>query len=175
LSGDDSKAEKYVEAAWKLNQKGVVGDHLGQIYDRQGKKDAAIAVWRLALAADNSLDSVRNRLPPAPAPSAARNAVAPAEALGKMRTTAVPAFSRPKGTAEFFLLFSTKGLEDVAFISGENDFKSAKDAISKAKFDVPFPDDGPERIARRAILSCSQYTRPNCQMVLLPTSSTTPP
>jgi tetratricopeptide (TPR) repeat protein/transglutaminase-like putative cysteine protease len=185
LSGDDSQAEKYVEAAWKLNQNGTVGDHLGQIYDRQGKKDAAIAVWRLALAADNSLDSVRERLPPAPPPSVVRNgsnrstpaaaAVAPAEALGKMRTAAVPAFSRPKGTAEFFVLFSTKGVEDTAFISGENDLRAAKDAIAKAKFDMPFPDNGPEKIARRAILSCSQYTTPNCQLVLLPTSSTTPP
>jgi tetratricopeptide (TPR) repeat protein/transglutaminase-like putative cysteine protease len=181
LSGEYEQAEKYVEAAWKLNQTGAVGDHLGQIYDRQGKKEAAIAAWRLALAADARLDGVRRRLPPPVPPSVVRKTtraaadLAPVEALGKLRTIAVPDFSRPKGTAEFFVLFSTKGVEDVGFISGENDLRSAKDAIAKAKFDMPFPDIGPEKIARRGILSCSQYTTPNCQLVLLLPSSTTPP
>ena len=92
-----------------------------------------------------------------------------------MRTVAVPGFARTKGTADFFVLLSTKGVEDVAFISGDDDLNAAKDAIAKAKFDMPFPDSGPEKIARRGILSCSPSTTPSCQLMLVLPSNTTPP
>ena len=57
------------------------------------------------------------------------------------------------------------------FISGAEELRDAKAAIKNAKFDEPFGDDGsPEKIAQwRGILSpiCSQYTKPNRQLVLL--------
>ena len=92
---------------------------------------------------------------------------APIEDLSKVRTVAINSFSRTKGSAEFFVLLSKKGVEDVEFLSGPEDFRAAKDAITKSDFGLTFPDDGPEKIARRGILSCSQYTAPNCQLVLL--------
>jgi len=46
-SGDLLQAERYIDASWRLCQNGPVGLHLGQIYDRQGKRRAAIHVWQL--------------------------------------------------------------------------------------------------------------------------------
>jgi tetratricopeptide (TPR) repeat protein len=171
LSEDFDKAEKYLLASWTLGQHGVIADHLGQLYEKQGKKDAAIRMWKLALAADGSLDGARDRLKQAEPPQAVKPGAIPFAAqiadLSKMRTVDVSGFSRPKGTAEFFVLLSGKGIEDVSMISGAEDFSTAKAAILKASFDMPIPDDGPEKIARRGILSCSQYTKPNCQLVLM--------
>ncbi len=171
LSGDSDKAEQYLMAAWKLGQHAVIADHLGQLYEKQSKKDAAIHMWKLALAADGSLSDVRDRLNRAEPPQTAKPGAIPFAAqvaeLGKMRTVDIPGFSRPQGTAEFLVLLSKKGVEDVSMISGAEDFNAAKDSILKASFDMPIPDDGAEKIARRGILSLSQYTKPNCQLVLM--------
>jgi len=40
--------------------------------------------------------------------------------------------------------------------------------LLKTPFDVRFPDEGPEKIVRRGILSCSSYGTPSCQFVFLP-------
>jgi hypothetical protein len=77
------------------------------------------------------------------------------------------------GTAEFFLLFSAAGIEDVQFISGDDALKAAAGALRKIRYDMPFPDRGPEKIPRRGILSCSQYSKPNCMIVFLLPANTT--
>src|SRR5260370_37767645 len=48
--GDMAKAEKYVNAAWLLGEHGEVGDHLAQIYEKRGRKDAAINTYAIAKA-----------------------------------------------------------------------------------------------------------------------------
>jgi len=179
-SGDIDGGLKYVEAAWRLGQFAVAGDHLGQILDRKGNRAEAIHVWQLTLATSSKQPDVAERLrklaPPEPVrPSGHSIVVSPAEEVSKMRNVAIPGFSRPKGSAEFFVLLSANGVEDVSFISGAEDLRAAKDQIAKAHFDVSFPDAGPEKITRRGILSCSQYTTPNCQLVLLLPSNTKVP
>jgi hypothetical protein len=173
LRGDRDQGLRYAEAAWKLSQMASVGDHLGQMYEDRGDDAAAIRMWKLALAADPREIDTRNHLAKAD-PKSSPDPARPEE-LEKMRTVAVPGYAQTKGTAEFFVLLSTKEVEDVAFISGDDELRAAKDAIAKAKFDMPFPDNGPEKIARRGILSCSQSNTPNCQLVLVLPSNTTPP
>ena len=53
------------------------------------------------------------------------------------------------------------------FISGSDFLKNAAHAIQTAKYDFAFPDEGPEKIIRRGILSCSNFTKPSCQLTLL--------
>src|SRR6201993_2134832 len=60
--GDNAKAEDFVRASWLLNQHGEVGDHLAQIYQKQGEKDRAIHMFALALAAPHSVPETRARL-----------------------------------------------------------------------------------------------------------------
>jgi tetratricopeptide (TPR) repeat protein len=185
LAGDLAKAEKSVEASWKLCENGIVADHLAQIYEKQGKKEEAVHLWRLSLATGDQSEGVSERLQKIEGPRAWKNGntttvlvgntPAPAEELGKLRTVAIAGFSRPKGTAEYFVLLSAKGVEDVMFLSGADELSGATEAIIKAKFDTPFADNGPEKIARRGILSCSALTKPNCQLVLMLPSNTTAP
>jgi TonB family protein len=180
--GDLAKAEKYVDASWQLGQYAAVADHLGQIYDQQGRHEAAIHMWRLAIASNSKYEDPKERLRNAGVPvsepfslsgrmAAKLGPISPAEELGKLRTIAMPAISEQDGSADFFLLISKQGIEDVQFISGSDAFKNAAHTIQAAKYEFPFPDAGPEKIVRSGVLSCSKYT-PSCQLTMLPLSST---
>jgi tetratricopeptide (TPR) repeat protein len=50
-SGDITRAESFVRSAWFLGQDAIVGEHLGEIYEKQGKPKEAVHVYELALAA----------------------------------------------------------------------------------------------------------------------------
>jgi len=190
--GEIAKAEKYADAAWQLGQHSAVADHLGEIYYKQGRTDAAVHMWRLALASNSNQESAREHLRLAGAPIAApvpvvkpsqhtRSSqavrrvpyrvpslvVSPAEELGKLRTTAIPELPKQTGSAEFYLLVSQDGIQDVRFIGGSDSLKNAAREIRASKYKFPFPDAGSEKIVRRGILSCSNYTEPSCQLTLL--------
>jgi tetratricopeptide (TPR) repeat protein len=49
--GHVDEAEKYVTAAWNLDQLSDIGDHLGQIYEKEGKLHQAEQLYAFALAA----------------------------------------------------------------------------------------------------------------------------
>jgi tetratricopeptide (TPR) repeat protein/transglutaminase-like putative cysteine protease len=51
--GDLERAESYVRASWSLLQSPATGDHLGQILERQGKKQQAAHLYQLALASES--------------------------------------------------------------------------------------------------------------------------
>ena len=59
--GDLDIAERYIRAAWLLDQNGEMGDHLAQIYEKRGEKDRAIEAYALALAAPHSIPETRAR------------------------------------------------------------------------------------------------------------------
>ncbi len=181
-AGDLVRARKFINAAWMLLEHAAAADHLGQIYEKEGKRDAAIHAYELAIAAQHNLPETRDRLmnlrgaevkaiqPKAGSrPNAVRPLpLVPEEELGRLRTTTVPELTQKHGSAEVFVLFSAAKLVDVQFIRGDEDLKGSMDAISRAHFNnVPFPDEGPERIVRRGILSCSPYSTPSCSLVFL--------
>jgi hypothetical protein len=49
--GDLPRAESYVRASWLLSQQGIVGEHLGEIYEKLGKTKEAAHTYELAYAA----------------------------------------------------------------------------------------------------------------------------
>ncbi len=164
--GDLGSAERFVSAAWRLSQSGEAGDHLGQIYERQGKYAAAQHTWELAVAADSKLRKVRGRLPRAGS-LAKVSAMLPVEELGRVRTFGVPDVGSKKGSAEFFLLLSPTGVLDAQFISGPETFRASSEKLKTMVNLEVWPDKGPERIVRRGILSCSEYTKPECQLTFI--------
>jgi len=188
-AGDLNRAEKFINASWMLLEHPVAGDHLGQVFEKEGKKDAAIHAYELALAVQHNMPETQDRLtklrgikveviqPKAgskPAAVAKPFHISPEEELGRLRTTAIPELTQKRGSAEIFVLFSAAKVLDVQFIRGDDDLKGATAAISHAHFEnVPFPDEGPTRIPRRGILSCSPYSTPSCSLVFLLPANTT--
>lgn len=171
--GNYEKAEKYLNAAWTLSERAVEADHLGQVYEKEGKKQAAIHAYQLALAVSpgkpgttDNLPETRARLEHLRPGSSAFSAVFNATGeLSRMRTFRLARVTPGNASAEYFALFGPGSkVEDVKFIRGSETLKSAVKIFSSVPFKVALPDDGPTRLLRRAMIACSSVS--GCNLVL---------
>jgi tetratricopeptide (TPR) repeat protein len=169
--GNFSEAEKYVAAAWVLGQHGEVGDHLGQIYEKQGKKDRALATYQLSLTGLRPSPETQDRISAlarndSKLTGAVKNIK---ENLQSLRTIDLGK-AKETGSADFFVLLSGGAstpakVDAVKFVSGDEKLKMFTEALRTADYHLTFPDDTPVKILRRGVLSC---TAPgNCTFVLM--------
>jgi len=171
--GNLDMAEKYVAAAWGLGQHGEVGDHLGQIYEKEGKKDRALETYELAVTGLRPIPETRERIDALLKRDSKLNGAAKNnnnESLQALRTIDLGK-AKETGSAEFFVLLSGGAgtpakAEAVRFVSGDEKLKLFTDALRTAEYRLTFPDDAPLKILRRGILSCSTATG-NCTFVLM--------
>jgi tetratricopeptide (TPR) repeat protein len=170
--GNLDKAEKYVSAAWGLGQHGEVGDHLGQIYEKQGKKDRALHTYSLSLEGLRPIPETHERIDALLKSDAKLNDAAKngKQDLQSLRTIDLGK-AKETGNAEFFVLLSGGAgtpakAEAVRFVSGDEKLKVFTDALRTAEYRLTFPDDTPVKILRRGILSCSTATG-TCTFVLM--------
>jgi tetratricopeptide (TPR) repeat protein len=163
--GQWDAAESYLNAAWLMIENPISADHLGQLYERQGKKAEAIHFYRLGLALNRNLPEMRARLEKLG--GAEQAGLSAAEEVAKLRTTAFPDLKLRAGSADFFLLLTPAGVEDVQFLRGDEGLRTAVSALRTGQYKVSFPDHGPEKIARRGTLTCSDAATPACSIVLV--------
>lgn len=167
--GNLDQVEKYLHAAWMLTQSAVVGDHLGQLYERQKKRKQAANAYAFALASGRAPPGTRSRLLDLlVSESRVEAAVNRArEELTRQRTVKLGRITAKEASAEFFVLFSRgPKVEEVKFIRGDEELRAAAGVLAAARFDVPFPDQGPTRLVRRGILTCARG-RSGCSFALL--------
>lgn len=170
-------AEKYLDAAWTLSLDPIVADHLGQVYALEHKRQSAIRMEQVALAAGmripgderQELIARLEQLSPGSSKMANRVIDSSTNAMNETRTIKLPRITTQTASAEFFLLFSrgtngSSNLDDVKFISGSPALKSGDKTLRSAHFKVLFPDDQPTRLVRRGVLSCHEYA--GCSLVL---------
>ncbi|HEX6805073.1 MAG TPA: DUF3857 domain-containing protein [Terriglobales bacterium] len=167
--GNFAKAEKYVNAAWTLGGHGEVGDHLGQIYQKLGRKDDAIRTYAMSLSGIRPINDTRTRLAGL---VGGDGKVDPVIAQHKsdfqaMRTIQLGKISQVNGSADFFVVISAVSgharIEGAKFVSGEEKLKPLTENLRSAKIDFAFPDDVPTKILRRGVLSCSSG---DCQFIM---------
>ena len=170
--GEFDQAEKYVSAAWILGQHGEVGDHLGQIYEKLGRKEDAIRTYAMALS------GLRPTLETGPRLAALVGGKNKADAaienhrseMQTLRTISLGKVAKETGSAEFLVMLaggnSQVNVEAVKFISGDEKLKIFGEALRTAKFGMKFPDDTPTKIVRRGVLGCSKDTG-ECNFVML--------
>jgi tetratricopeptide (TPR) repeat protein/transglutaminase-like putative cysteine protease len=173
--GDLNRALPYVEASWRLAQHAEVGDHLGQIYEKLGRRDDAIRTYAQALTAERPSDRVRERLGrlAGPGENVDRLVENERESLSKSRTLTVSVGGGAKGHAEFVvLLASPSAVEAVRFISGDEALRPLGDALAKASVGRVFPDEVGAKIIRRGVLVCSSTTA--CSFTFMPTDDAKP-
>lgn len=180
--GNFDQAEKYLNAAWMLSLGGVEADHLGQVYEHQNKKLAAIRMYRRALfcfplqgpLGGGEPAKTRERLERlSPGASATeRNSFAEvSDEVNKIRTVKLARLVPGKANADFFLILtwdpktSSVKVDDVKFIAGSEDMRSADKALKSETFKLAFPDAAPARILRRGTLGCYEYS--GCSFILL--------
>jgi tetratricopeptide (TPR) repeat protein len=171
--GHLDKAEKYVSAAWGLGQHGEVGDHLAQIYEKEGKKDRALETYALSMNGLRPIPETRGRLASLAGGDAKVDSVVAAHKnrLQNLRTVELGKVAKESGNAEFFVLLgagpnSKARVDSLKFLSGDEKLKSLSDALRTADYHLTFPDDTPVKVFRRGILSCSTTTG-NCEFVLI--------
>ena len=168
--GNFEQARRYLEAAWNLFESPTIGDHLGQLYEKQGKKQEAAQLYALALAHKDFPDETRPRLVALlGSAELADQAIEKAdESLDAMRRVKVDQFAKSSGRAEFFVLFARgPRVVDVKFISGSPALREAGNTVAAGKFEVLIPDEGPIQIVRRGILTCKSETS-TCEFELIP-------
>jgi tetratricopeptide (TPR) repeat protein/transglutaminase-like putative cysteine protease len=159
--GDLDKAERFLRAAWLLNQQGEVGDHLAQICEKRGEKQQAIRLYTEAIAAPHADPETRARLTLLLGENTQIDElVARAKTrLVKSRTFSADKLLAEKAEADFFVLIApgTKSarVEAVKFINGSPDLRPFAENLRALTFGPMFPDASPAKLVRRGTLSCT--------------------
>jgi tetratricopeptide (TPR) repeat protein len=175
-SNDLPLAEKYAFAAWMLAQEPSAGDHLGQIYEKEGKAVLALDAYKLAKARgyppvagiDDRINALEKRI--GHAGSRSDNS---SEQLQKLRIVHLTRIKPLSASADFLVLFAGGKVSDVKMLGGDAKLEPYADLLKQTKFNVAFPDEGPEHVVRQGILSCSVYD-PSCMfLMMLPADATT--
>jgi tetratricopeptide (TPR) repeat protein len=175
--GDLSKASRYVEAAWAVNQHGEVGDHLAQIYGKLGQKDRAIHAYALALAARHVVPETRARLILLLGGNAQIDGLVndARPELQAARSTALKNSWKEKedAAADFLILFSPAApdgllakVEAVQFVSGNQSLRPFADRLRSLDYGTMFPDASAVKLVRRGTLTCTGRTG-DCTFVLI--------
>ena len=168
----------YLLGAWILLQDAVVADHWGRSTKRKARRSRRFTPthsrWPRGAICRRRGRGLRSSVRRA-CSSRRPASVSPTTELMDMRSLKSTGIAEPSGSAEIFLLFSKKGIVETRFISGDEKPERCDNYTStRATSLVLFPDNGPEKIARRGIVSCSQYTKANCTFVLLLPANTKP-
>lgn len=170
--GQLDRAQRYIEAAWSLDQDKMYGEHLAKTYERQGKNSAADHLRDLAKTCPDLHRAVILSGKPQPVASfsGAEMKAANLELL-KMRRTPLSGVTSAPGRAEFFVLIAPGGkVEDSKFIDGDEPMRSLSKALAGLTFNAPLPDDAPVKLVREGVLQC-KGSPVTCEFTLTPVTS----
>jgi len=168
-TGELQNAHKYLRAAWELGEIGVIGDHLGQVLEKQGRTKEAAQLYAQAIAARGAPERTRARLialmgGTSQADQAVQKALS---RLVELRSINLPLVSRETSSADFYMLFQNgQETREVRFIEGNEKLREAAKALQGAAFDISFPDTSPVKIVRRGVLGCQQEPA-SCTFVMI--------
>jgi hypothetical protein len=168
--GDLARADSYLNSAWQLRQDGVVGDHLGQVYEKEKKLPAALHMYNLALEVNPRLDETASRMRNLAHVPLPKNRMSAREELSRMRTVNLPAIIKETASADIDVLIVGGKVEKASFVSGSELLRHAGESLEKSKFEEPVPPNSIAHLIRRGAVSCSSYT--GCSFVFYPLSVT---
>ena len=168
-------AVPWIKAAWRNALRPDVGDHLGQVYEAMGKKDEALAAYRLAGAAmqgGNVTEDVRKHIN-----ESIERLTVPGSKPVKIGSTELQEsrtykFTRPDGVSgwgTFRLQLDTTGVIGSQQMSGEQKLSAVQKAIDTMKFPDLVPPQSKAHLLRSAVVSCSATA--SCELVLVPDSN----
>jgi tetratricopeptide (TPR) repeat protein len=154
--GDLVRAESYLNSAWQLGQDGPVGDHLGQVYEKEQKLPAALHMYNLALEANPRLEETASRMRNLAHIRLPKNRMSAAEELTLMRTIKLPVITKGTASADFDLIVASGKIDKANFSRGHEMLRHVGESLlEKASFEEPFPSNSTARLIRRGKLSCS--------------------
>lgn len=177
------EAESYVRSAWLLRADDPeAGEHLGKIYEAEGKKEDALTTYRLVVKS-----MAHPNLPPKyaemktemegriaaltkagvqekPGPHVQEGG----DEMAALRTYTIPSpLQGQYASADFVLLLGDNRAEDVRWVKGDEALKKAAPGLLAATYRAPLPTGSKAKILRRGILACTTGSK-TCLLVLLP-------
>jgi tetratricopeptide (TPR) repeat protein len=180
--GNFDQAERYLDAAWRLAQWGIMAGHLAQVYEQQHRNQEAKRMYRLAVylyeeeraGETDEAEQVGNKLEALSAQDSNGETYTSGEDrddLAEFKTLKLKQTSAKDATADFFVSLVpdpqtlAARVEDVKLTSGAEELKTAAIWLRSADFKFTFPDRGPVRIVRRGTLEC--YSSSGCVITLV--------
>ena len=166
--GSADTAEQFISPAWLAGGSGDEAEHLGEIAEKRGKRDAAIHDYLLSLSTERPAFESRTRL----AALGVKDVDAKVAAVRPdlQREVTVPLDKSDKGSAEFYLLISPGKVEQVKFIKGDDNLKAFTDVLQKMETPMKFPPNSHARVVRRAIIHCGTTSPAPCTLELVPST-----
>ena len=161
--GDLDTAEKYIKAAWMVEQHGDIGYHLGMIAEKRGKKEEAIRLYAQSAAATRPATEGRMGVlrwaPNGMVDKLIENAKKDVADYNVINMGQLVPNPKSASHAEFYVVFAPDAarnaqVTDVKFIKGDESLKSASPAFKALKYPLVFPDSAPTKIIRRGALHC---------------------
>jgi tetratricopeptide (TPR) repeat protein len=173
--GDLDAAEKYLKAAWVLQQHSEVGHHVGSVAEKRGNKQEAIRLYAQGVVAERVVPEARESLLKLTSADSLEKLLATAKTelpsynkfeLGRL----VPDLKEP-AEAEFFVVLGPDAsrnaqVVDVKFIKGAESLKGFGSQLKSVKYALMFPDASPTKIVRRGALVCLPKSGP-CTFTLV--------
>ena len=178
--GDVKKAESFVRASWLLGQDSLVGEHLGDIYERMGNKKEAAQTYKLALAATSGKmpgTSPSDRVKMYQERSEELNkryqklmgtrpsndirrlpngqwTLTTDEQLQQLREIKFENAGKLSGSAEFIIAFKPGKVDSVDYEHGDDKLKPLENIIRSLHFQVAFPESSAAILVRKAQVEC---------------------
>jgi tetratricopeptide (TPR) repeat protein len=175
-AGNLPLAEKYIHAAWLLGQQREVAAHLGEIYEKLGRRQEAIRFYAMATepyfspVGTSNTNGARERLVKlvgrAQAEQMSRQLAGEASHL---RTVHLGKVAPVNSKGEFYFVFAPgPKLVSVQLISGDEILKKElmKQAEKLTGVAAQFPEGAPEKMVRQGLVSCLPYSM-SCDLVFL--------
>ena len=164
--GDLPRSESYLNSAWQLGQNGLVGDHLGQVYEKERKLPAALRMYNLALETDPHLVDTASRMRDLAHGHLPKKRLSAAEELTLMRTIKLPMTIKGTASADFDVVVASGRVDSANFSQGHDMFRHVGvSLLEKAAVEEPFPSGSTARLIRSGKLSCSES---GCSFVFYP-------
>lgn len=191
--GDTARAEDFILPAWVQGQRSSIGDHLGQVYERAGKKKEAAKAYEQALVAQSATapygglavqqteyrkqheeivaryekltgQKHSERIEVRRLPNGEWSKM-PAEELQDSQRVKMGPTTKVTGTALFTVVFTPGKVESVRFRSGDGQLQSIGEQLKVVKFPMPFPPGSGAKIPRLVKLSCASGSECTAEFV----------
>ena len=166
---DVPAAENYVRCAWMVHSRSINSDHLGQVYEKLGRKSDALRMYQMALASDPSASEMRERLAALAGPDAKIDQMIEEgqSLLKELRTIAVKNSHQVEGFAEFWILLSPgPKVLGVKFVTGDEELTPFTKDLESVSYPNTFPEATEMRLLRRGRLACSRSS-PDCHLQMI--------
>ena len=180
--GDVKHAEALVRCAWLLGEDSLVAEHLGEIYEKEGKTQQAAHAYESALAVSSvpassfgmspdtarayqtRADEIRDRyrkLTGKGVPLAEIKRLpngewtkTPAEQLRASREVKVSNEEKLSGSADFVVEFEPGKVDSVQYLSGSDELEKLTEKLKAAHYPLDFPPDSQATLAVRVSVRC---------------------